>query len=126
MTLLLALTAIATTVPVQGHHSFAAYYFADQTVSIEGNVAEFDYVNPHVWLHIDAPDKDGKLQRVSAEWAPPNRLLPQGITRDTLKPGQRVIVTGSPSRDGIGFKVQLKKLYRYSDGWTWNGRAELR
>jgi hypothetical protein len=65
-TFLVALLAIAITAPVYGHHSFAAYYFADQSVSIEGYVQEFDYVNPHVWLHIQAPDKEGKPQKVSA------------------------------------------------------------
>lgn len=118
--------AVTATVPVYGHHSFAAYYFADQSVSIEGFVEEFDFVNPHVWLHLQAADKDGKLQKVSVEWAPPNRLAQWGIKRDFLKPGDRVIVTGSPSRDGIGFKLQLKRLIRIADGWTWNGRGELR
>jgi hypothetical protein len=117
---------LAGTIPAHGHHSFSSYYFADQSVSIEGNVQEFDYVNPHTWIHVLAPDKEGRLQKVSAEWAPPGRLLQQGIVRDTLKPGDHVIVTGSPSRDPIGYKIQLRHLYRPADGWTWAGRAESR
>ncbi len=123
---IVALVALVRTVPVYGHHSFAAIYFADQTISIEGTIEEFDYVNPHSWIHLLAPDKHGQLQKVSAEWAAPGRLQTQGITRETLKPGQHVIVTGSPSRDGVGFKIQLKKIYRPADGWTWSGRGELR
>lgn len=123
---LLALGASVVTLPVYAHHSFSAYYFADESISIEGNVQEFDYVNPHVWVHILAPDKEGRLQKVSAEWAAPNRLLQQGIVKDTLKPGERVIVTGSPSRDSFGYKIQLKRIYRLADGWTWAGRGERR
>jgi hypothetical protein len=122
---LLAIGASVITVPVSGHHSFSAYYFADESISIEGKVQEFDYVNPHVWIHILASDKQGHLQKVSAEWGAPSRLQEQGIVRDTLKPGQRVIVTGSPSRDSAN-KIQLKRIYRIDDGWSWNGRGERR
>lgn len=115
-----AFVAIAATVPLEAHHSFAAYYIANQSVSIEGKVEELEYKNPHVWLYIEAADKKGKLQKISAEWSAPNRLLSQGVTKDTLKPGDHVIVTGSPSRDTIGYKIQLKKLYRVDDGWTWS------
>ena len=123
---LLTFAALASTASVSGHHSFSAYYFADQLISIEGNVQEFDYVNPHAWLHIMAPDKEGRLQKVSGEWAPPGRLVQQGIMKETLKPGERVIVTGKPSRDMIGFKIQLTRVYRIADGWTWAGRSEPR
>jgi hypothetical protein len=115
-----AFVAITATVPLEAHHSFAAYYIANQSVSIEGKVEELEYKNPHVWLYIEAADKKGKLQKISAEWSAPNRLLSQGVTKDTLKPGDHVIVTGSPSRDTVGYKIQLKKLYRFDDGWTWS------
>jgi len=126
LTLVLAFAAVVATVPVQAHHSFAAYYFADKLVSIEGTVEELEYKNPHVWLYIEAPDKRGKPQKVSAEWSAPNRLERQGVTKDTLKPGDHVIVTGSPSRDMIGYKIQLRKLYRVSDGWTWMASEQPR
>src|SRR5207249_2730649 len=76
-------------ISVRGHHSFAAYYLEDQTVTIQGDLVVFEYRNPHAWLHVGALDNFGRLQKVSAEWANPGRLNQQGITKDTLKPGDR-------------------------------------
>src|SRR5439155_8129395 len=88
--LCLALVALVGRVPVHGHHSFAASYLEDQLVSVEGDVVELEYRNPHSWVHIQARDNFGRMQKVSAEWASPVRLNQQGVTRDALKPGDRV------------------------------------
>lgn len=121
-----AALALLGTVPVSSHHSFGAYYFEDQSVAIEGDVLQFDYRNPHAWVHITSVDINGKAQKVSAEWAGPGRLKQQGITKDTLKPGDRVIITGSPSRDESEYKVHLKGIERRADGWKWVGRGPQR
>ena len=115
--------ALLGTASLTGHYAFGAFYFEDQSVSLEGNVVLFDYRNPHTWLHVSVVDKGGTSRRVSAEWASPGRLLQQGITKDTLKPGDRVILTGSPSRDESEYKMHLKGILRPADGWTWAGRA---
>lgn len=103
------------------HHSFPAYYFEDQTVTIEGTVAEFDYRAPHVWLHVLAPDTDGQTQRFSAEWANPQRLMRDGVTADRLKAGDLVRITGSPGRTASERKIHLKRIERPADGWVWGG-----
>ena len=112
--------------PAYGHHSYAALYFEDQTVSIEGDVVEFSYQNPHTWVHVSAPDKSGQRQRVGAEWANPGRLSQQGIGKETLRPGDHVIVTGSPARDPSAYTLHLKRIERPADGWKWIGRGESR
>jgi Family of unknown function (DUF6152) len=124
--LILALGTLAGGIPVHGHHSFAAYYFEDQTVSFEGELAEFEYRNPHAWVHIEARDDLNRMQKVSAEWSNPGRLSRQGITRDTLKPGDRLILTGSPARNPSEYKMHLKRIERPADGWTWAGRGARR
>ena len=124
--MIVALALVVCSTPLRGHHAFAAHYLEDQSVSIEGTLTEFDYLNPHAWIHIAALDKNGFVQRVSAEWSNPGRLNQQGITKDTLKPGDRLILTGSPARDPGGFKMHLKRIDRRSDGWTWIGRGQLR
>ena len=107
---------------VSGHHSFAAYYFEEQSVTIEGDVVEFDLRAPHAWLYVMAPDARGQLQRFGAEWGNPNRLSRDGITATTLKAGDRVIVTGSPGRVATENKIHLKRVRRPADGWEWGGR----
>ncbi len=69
-------------------------------------------------------DNSGQVQRVSGEWANPNRLRQAGIDKDTLKPGDRLIVTGSPSRHPTEYKIHLKRLERPADGWKWLGRGQ--
>ncbi len=58
-----------------------------------------EYRNPNSWVHIQARDNFGRIQWASAEWASPVRFNQQGITKDALKPDDRVIITGSPSRN---------------------------
>jgi hypothetical protein len=124
--LMAALGAFVVSVPAHGHHSFSASYFEDQTMAIAGHVVAFDYRNPHAWVHVASPDAAGQTQTYGAEWGSPNRLRQQGVARDTIKPGDYVIVTGSPSRNAADRKMHLKKIERPADGWTWVGRRERR
>jgi hypothetical protein len=118
--------AVVVAFPGAAHHSFATYYFEDQSVTIEGDVVEFDYRAPHAWLHVTAPDAQGQMRRFSAEWANPRRLMGDGVTRDTLKPGDRVVITGSPGRTPAEYKIHLKRIQRRADGWAWDMRRRGR
>ena len=124
--LFVMLAIVALSARASAHHSFAAFYLEEQSVSIEGVVTEFHYVNPHAWVYISARDVEGVLRAVGAEWSNPARLAQAKIGKDTLKPGDHVIVTGSPSRDTQDYKIHLKHIVRPSDGWTWAGRTGRR
>ena len=112
---------LLTAITAHGHHSWTATYLEDQTVWIQGEVVEFHYQNPHAWLYVSAPDKSGAMAKYGAEWASPSRLNQEGITRTTVKPGDKVTLTGSPPRDPSEYRLHLKKIERPSDGWTWAG-----
>jgi len=112
---------LLTALPAHGHHAWTAAYLEDQTVWIQGEVVELRYQNPHAWLYVSAPDKSGALAKYGAEWANPSRLNQQGIARDTLKPGDKVILTGSPPRDPAEYRLHVKRIERPADGWTWVG-----
>ena len=112
--------------PVIAHHSFPAHYFEDQSVSIEGELVEFEYRAPHAWVRVMAPDEKGVLQQFSAEWANPSRLTQLGVTKETLKPGDRLVVTGSPGRNAAERRIHLKSIRRPADGWAWAGRGGQR
>ena len=118
-----ALVLIAVQAPASGHHSFAAHYFEEQSVSIEGEMVAFEYRNPHAWVHVLAPDGQGEMRKYGAEWANPSRLREQGIRVDTLKPGDRLIVTGSPGRNPEEYRLHLKGIQRPADGWQWRQRG---
>ena len=90
---------IAAAVPVYAHHSFASEFIESQSISIEGDVREFQFRNPHAILLVDARDAAGHVQTYAAEWAGAGRLGGMGIDAATLKPGDHLIVTGSPGRN---------------------------
>lgn len=117
----MAVGTLVAIVPLSAHHSFAAYYFEDQSITLEGVVQEFQLRSPHAILLFTAPDTAGRTQTFAAEWGNPRRLSTQGVTKETLKPGDIVTVTGSPGRTGSEYKVHLKGIHRPSDGWKWAG-----
>ena len=100
-TLLVALTVTlaAAALPVHAHHSFAATYEESKTVKIEGTLVQFLYRNPHSFVHVMAPDENGQVQRWAVEWGGVGQLGGQGVTRETLKAGDVVVITGSPGRN---------------------------
>jgi hypothetical protein len=101
------------------HHSFAATYIEDERITIEGKVLQFQFRNPHSYIHVQAPDENGDMQRWAIEWASPSQLTGQGIDRSTLRPGDVVRVTGAPGRDPADHRMVLRKLVRPSDGYEY-------
>ncbi len=103
------------------HHSFAATYFEDKTQKIEGNLVQFLYRNPHSFVHVEAPDDKGVMQRWAVEWGAGGQLGRQGVTRETLKPGDHVIIVGNPGRNPEDHRLRMVNITRPSDGWKWGG-----
>ena len=102
--------AVVASTRVQAHHSFAATYFEDQTESIEGNLVQFLFRNPHSFVHVEAKDKEGNVQRYAVEWGAGGQLNRQGVTRETLHPGDHVIVTGNPGRNPADHRLRMKTI----------------
>jgi hypothetical protein len=117
-----AVVMLGLSVPASGHHSFAAYYFEDQSIEIEGDIAEVQFKAPHAWVHITTRDAAGTVKRYAAEWANPSRLERDGLTKDTLKVSDFVRISGSPSRDPNDGRIHLKHIVRPRDGWEWRPR----
>ena len=112
---------VMAAIPVYTHHSFAAFYNESQSISLQGTIHEFQYKAPHAIVVFHVSDSLGRQQKYEAEWGNPSRLKRQGITTSTLRPGDMVVVTGSPGRNASENKVHLKGIRRMSDGWTWGG-----
>ena len=119
--LLFMVLAWVSAVPAHAHHSFAATYFEDKVQKIEGNLVQFLYRNPHSFVHLEAPDDAGATQRWAIEWGAGLQLGQQGVTRDTLHPGDHVIVEGNPARNAADHRLRMRSIVRPSDGWKWSG-----
>jgi hypothetical protein len=113
--------AFVFAVAAYAHHSFAATYFEDQTVTVEGKLVQFLFRNPHSFVHIEAPDDKGEAQTWAVEWGGGGQLSREGVARDTLKPGDHVIVSGNPGRNPADHRIRMRSISRPSDGWKWSG-----
>lgn len=91
--------ALATS-PLLAHHSFAAEYDANQPVTLKGTLTKTEWTNPHGWIYVDVPDKDGKVVNWAVEFGSPNALLRRGLRRSDFPPGIEVTVQGSRSKSG--------------------------
>src|SRR5262245_54286074 len=84
--------------PAFAHHSFAAEYHEEQTVMVEGTITAFLYRNPHAFVEMESTDANGVATKWIAEWFGAGRLSRIGVNADTFKPGDKVTMTGAPSR----------------------------
>ena len=108
---------------VSAHHSYAATYDTAKDVKLEGKLVQFVYRNPHTFVHVQAPDAAGKMERWAVEWSGTSALDRSGVTRETLKVGDSVVVTIHPSRVAGDYRGLMVKLLRPSDGFTWGQAA---
>ena len=118
--LVVPLAAVALAVGAQAfaHHSFAATYIENQSITIEGDLVQFVLRNPHSFVDVNVTQPDGSMARYVVEWGSPSQL--QGkINRDTLKPGDHVVITGNPGRNADDHRVRLLTFKRPKDGWSW-------
>jgi hypothetical protein len=100
LTILAATIATLASVPAFGHHSFAAEYDASKKIEITGVVTKFEWTNPHAHFYLDVTDPDGKVANWNMELASPNMMVRNGWTRNSLKPGDKVVVSASRAKDG--------------------------
>jgi len=115
--------ALAFSVQAWAHHSFAATYLEDQAVRIEGRIVQFLLRNPHSFVHVMVEEPDGSMVRYVVEWASPAQLSGK-VSRDTLRPGDEVIISGSPGRNAADHRVRLLQFERPKDGWSWGMLAD--
>jgi Family of unknown function (DUF6152) len=108
----IALTGVAA----HAHHSIASIYDSSRPVTIEGIVARFQFAHPHPILLIDVKDDAGRAQPWRLEMDNLNELAEIGVKADTLKPGDRVVVSGSPNRTQAQ-SIYLRRLDRSADGF---------
>jgi hypothetical protein len=110
--------------PVPAHHSFTATYDENQKQRIEGEVVQFLFRNPHSMIHVSARAEDGTVYRWAIEWAGVSALSGNGVTRESLRIGDHVVVSGNPGRNPEEHRMRLLSIERPSDGWTWKGSFE--
>jgi len=96
--------------PAFAHHG-TSEYDSSKSVSIHGTVVELEYVNPHALIVFNVKDENGQVSEWHAELQSPNLLSRRGWSRSTLKPGDEVIITGHPVKNGAHAMAAQKVVF---------------
>ena len=97
---LVGLFMAGAAVSLRAHHAFAAEFDSNKPVKFEGTVTKMQWLNPHVWLHMDVKTPDGKLESWAFEAGTPTVLFRRGFTKNSLLPGTRIVIDGYRAKDG--------------------------
>jgi hypothetical protein len=109
----------AASLTASAHHSFQATYDMDSMIEIRGTLVQLNFRNPHSSVMVMAPDADGVTQRWGVEWGGASLLMRQGLTRDSFKPGDEVVITGQPGRELSDNRMRMETIVRTADGFGW-------
>jgi uncharacterized protein DUF6152 len=120
--LIISLALLAGTA-AYAHHSYGATYDTSREIKLEGKVVQFVFRNPHSFVHVQAPDPAGAEQRWAVEWAGTSQLSNSGVSRESLKVGDDVIIVGRPSRVPGEYRLLMVTLKRPVDGFTWGTKG---
>jgi uncharacterized protein DUF6152 len=111
--LILAAGFITASLPAWAHHG-AAEYDNTKTISLQGTVTNLQYLNPHALIVFTVKDDKGQSTEWTAELQSPNLLSRRGWSRSTLKPGDQIVVTGHPVKNGA--KAMTGQKVTFTDG----------
>lgn len=114
----LALSLVASS-PVLAHHSFTAVFDVQKKITLNGRISGIEWVNPHIYVHVDVAGADGKIATWRFETLPPNWMRRANLKREDIldgpEVGKPVTVLANPPRDPaqtLGFLLRLT----YADG----------
>ena len=117
VTVLVATTFVVITASASAHHSVSGQYDSSKPLMLTGVISKVDWINPHIYLHLDVKDKDGAVTSWTLSTLPTAMMRRAGLTRETLqgKPGEVVTVTAIAARDETKKLGWISRI-TYADG----------
>jgi len=113
-----AFVGVLSSAALSAHHSIAAVYDNDRQVTVDAVVTQFHFVFPHPFVMADAKDASGAVRSWLFEMDNRHELAGVGMTASTMKAGDRIIASGSPSRNQPN-SLYVRRLDRPADGFRY-------
>lgn len=105
--------------PVVAHHSIASVYDRDKRTTLSAVVKQWRFVNPHPSIVVEVTPPGAAPRTWTLEMDNRWELAELGFTENTLKPGDRIEVTGDPSRREVN-QLYVRSLRKPSDGFRYD------
>jgi len=90
----------------------------DQQIALEGVVLKYLWRNPHVFIYLEIGNEEGETEKWELEWGNTNVLTERGLSAETIREGDHILVSGWPARSAAK-RLNLQKLLRPTDGLTY-------
>ena len=115
--LLAVMISVAGAAALLAHHSVPGQFDVSKPMTLKGVISKVDWINPHIYVHLDVKDSDGTTNTWALATLPTAMMRRAGLTRESLqgKPGEEVTITAVPARDGSKHLGWINKI-TYADG----------
>lgn len=107
---------VLAAIPLFAHHGTGVAYDIEKTVNLKGTVTEWIWANPHCGILFDVTDDKGNVEHWGAELGNPHALSMAGLSKDILKPGDNITISGHPAKSGAP-RIELQE-FTTADGRT--------
>ena len=114
---------VAAAAPALAHHAVSAEFDRNKPITFTGQVKKVDWMNPHIYTHIETKDANGKTVVYQVEGGAPNALFRNGWRPDTLKIGETVTVTGSRAKSDDSMRVGSATITKADGTRVFGGAA---
>jgi hypothetical protein len=113
--------SVAGAAALLAHHSVPGQFDVSKPLTLKGVISKVDWINPHIYVHLDVKDPDGTTNTWALATLPTAMMRRAGITRESLqgKAGEEVTITAVPARDGSKHLGWIKKI-TYADGHSFS------
>src|ERR1700694_4923184 len=91
---------LAASFPTFAHHAYTAEFDTTKPVKLTGVVSKLEWSNPHIWIYLDVKDDKGNVTNWGFSASPPGMLARRGITKNSLKQGDVLTISGHRAKDG--------------------------